>query len=415
MSNFNLSIDTNPLLKDFPLEIGRGDWWQRLASDPFHGEDLQAMSEFRRDLLLEEFHKIYAPTQTAAEIAYSIHRMIVGGWIDRHPHSEAQKQLVYQIAAAGDDGRRTLGCLCTRPRGMILSGITKQGKTTLIKRVLSQYPQVIHRGPDEKAGWLALSQLVYLVIPMPTDSSKSGFLMQAFIELDKALGTRYAEETVIRTGTIDVQLVQLLAKLALHRCGVLVIEEAQESNGLSVQKFGVGFQTFFLRVLNTGIPTILIGNPLAFTDLKASSQLMSRLSDPGDWELQPSASADAPEWVRDLVPTLWGKTVLPEPDDPIENRNEFLWTHTGGFAHFLSVFRRETLRVAVAANARRVMLEHVQAALRSKTMTAGRSIIKSYRNSCAGLDVDYSDMPGTLNPAVFQVRPASRLARKGSK
>ena len=413
MSAFINNIETNPLLQGFPIEINRADWWQRLAFDPLHGEDFASMSEFRKDLLLESFHQVYAPTQTTTEIAYRIHRMIISSWIDRHPHSEQQKRLIYELSALRSVESWPLNCISTKPRGMLLEGITKQGKTTLIQRVLSQYPQVIRRERDERAGWASLPQLVYLVIPMPTDSSKAGFLMQAFIEMDKALGTHYADETTIRNATIDVQLVQLLARLALHRCGVLIIEEAQESNGLATQKFGQGFQTFFLRVLNTGIPTILVGNPNAFTDMKSTSQLMGRLSDAGAWLMEPSATSDAPEWSNDLVPTLWGKNVLPEPDEPIPELAEFLWKHTGGFAHFLSVLRRDTLREAIAAGAPRVTKTHVMDALKSKTMTEGRSIIDSYLNSRKGMDIDYSDMPGSLNPAIFANRSSKASRHRG--
>jgi hypothetical protein len=339
--------------------------------------------------------------------------MIISGWIDRHPYAAEQKQLVYELAAFKNGDRGNLRCISTKPRGMLLEGITKQGKTTLIERILSQYPQVIRRDRDERAGWASLPQLVYLVIPMPTDSSKSGFLMQAFIELDKALGTHYSEETTIRNGTIDVQLVQLLAKLALHRCGVLIIEEAQESNGLSTQKFSQGFQTFFLRVLNTGIPTILMGNPNAFTELKTSSQLMSRLSDPGTWLMQPCATSGVNEWTQDLVPTLWGKTVLPEPDEPIPDLQEYLWKLTGGFAHFLSVLRRETLRAAISTGARCVTQLHVKAALQSNPMIMGRPIIDSYWDGRKGLDVNYSDIPGTLNPALFPGKSKNSPQRRG--
>ena len=193
-------------------------------------------------------------------------------------------------------------------------------------------------------------------------------------------------------------------ELALHRCGLLVIEEAQESNELSKSRFGKDFHTFFLRVLNTGIPTILVGNPLAFSELKTSSQLMSRLSDPGQYTLEPSLKHSSPEWTKDLVPALWGKNFLPEPDEPIKGLAEYLWTATGGFTHYLSVLRRETLRAAIIQNAKGVTMSHIEEALRTPVMQEGRLISKSYWSGRGQGEVAYTDIPGTPDPKVIAVR-----------
>lgn len=410
MTNFSQSLDLNPLLQDVQIDIGRVEWWNRMTHDPLSGEDIETMSETRRDLLLDTFDEIYVPTALTAEIAYQIHGMLIGGWRRRNPHDPRARQAVYQLAHCANNGLLNVPCFSTATRGILLKGITKQGKSRLIKRVLSQYPQVIHRGADEESGWDSLVQLVYLVIPMPTDASKAGFLMQAFIELDKVLGTTYAQDSKIKDSSVDIQLVQLLLKLSVHRCGMLIVEEAQEANELSKNRFGREYTNFFLRVLNTGIPTILIGNPKAFLDLETSAQLMSRLTDPGQYELRPSIGPDAPEWCRDLVPGLWGKNLLPEPDEPIVDLNEFLWTATGGFVHYLGMLRRETLRAAIAGKARGVQKKHIETALKTPIMEEGRKIAASYWSGVKGGEVRYADIPGTPDPTVISTgrRRASR-------
>jgi len=292
---------------------------------------------------------------------------------------------------------------------MLLKGVTKLGKSRLVERILQQYPQVIVRKRDERAGWIELRQLVYLSIPMPSDASKSGFLMNAFIEVDKALGTSYSEEATIRNATVDIQLVKLLALLVSHRCGLLVIEEGQECHELSTVKFGRSFHTFFLRVLNTGIPTILIGNPKAFDELKTSSQLMSRLSNPGARELTPCLSPLLAEWLEDYVPKVWGANVLPEPDEHIPDLATFLWQRTGGFVHYLSMLRREATRLAFVNGDLRLKRVHIDQAMNSTIMQVGAQIITSYWNGRGGKDTDFNDIPGPLNPALF--RNAGRRGR----
>jgi hypothetical protein len=209
---------------------------------------------------------------------------------DRHPYEAAQRQAIYLMAQHAQRPTVSFTSLVSKSRGMLLEGVTKQGKTTLLSRVLGHFPRTIDRDRDELAGWAHLKQLVHLVVPMPSDASKSGFLKQAFIELDNALGTTYATTARIRNSTVDQQLVEFLSILVQHRCGLLIIEEAQYENELTNSRFGTEFHTFFLRVLNAGIPTIIVGNPMAFDDLKTNSQLMSRLSNPGQFTLAPCAS-----------------------------------------------------------------------------------------------------------------------------
>lgn len=409
MSSFTDNIDTNPLLRDLPLEIAWQEWLERLWLNPFQGEDIESMSPVRRDLILDQYERLYVPSASTAEIAYKIHRMLMGGLIDRHPHSPEHKRQIYALSRAGEDARFKFPEFSARPRGMLIKGVTKLGKSRLVERVLDQYPQVILRRRDEQAGWLELRQLVYLVIPMPSDASKSGFLMNAFIELDKALGTSYSREATIRNATIDIQLVKLLALLVQHRCGLLVIEEGQEYHDLTAVKFGHSYHTFFLRVLNTGIPTILIGNPKAFDELNSSSQLMGRLSNPGARELTPCLSASHCEWVEDHVPGIWGTNLLPEPDEPIPDLEQFLWERTGGFVHYLSMLRREATRLAWARGDTRLSRDHIDLAMRSTTMQVGARIITSYWKGRNGQETEYVDIPGALASAV--AKPAGGRGR----
>lgn len=411
MCTFTESIEQNPLLRDIPIEISRQDWWQKLAQDPFFGTDPRSLSPMKRDLLLDRFGDLYVPTAALVEVAYRIHRMLISGLIDRNPHLEEPRKDVYRLASFAQQGWLDTPCISPSTRGMKLFGITKQGKTRLIKRVLAQYRQVIQRARDAAAGWHELHQLVYLVIPMPTDASKAGFLMQAFIELDKALGTTYATDTVIRNSSIDAQLVQFLAKLATHRCGLLIIEEAQESNAMAKNRFGRDFGTFFLRVLNSGIPTVLMGNPLAFKELDTNAQLMSRLSDPGAYELRPCNSPTSSEWREDLVPGIWGKSILPEPDDPIDDLDNKLFKWTGGFKHYLSVLRRETLRSAIGRDADFVDEKDVHNALRTPVMLEGKKIIESYWSGRSDGETSYIDIPGPLS-ADAQLATSRRRAKQ---
>jgi hypothetical protein len=398
MSNFKSNIDSNPLLQGIPIKITFTQWMERLECDPFQGEDITTMDSFHADLLLDQYANRYVASPTLAQMAYDIHRMLVGGLVDRHPHANAQKRHIYEMCMASESDKTAMPVSAVNPRGMLISGVTKCGKSRLIEQILKQYPTFIDLDRDHEAGWHALRQLTYLVIPMPTDASKSGFVMNGFIALDNALGTSYTQEAKIRNSTVDVQMTKLLSLLVTHRCGLLIIEEGQESHELSALKFGRSFMSFFLRIFNTGIPTILVGNPKAFDQLKSSSQLMGRISNPGARPMTPYMTHTHPEWQERYVDRLWRTNLLPEPDEPIPDLAKYLFEKTGGFVAFLSILRREATRFAVITGSRRVMREHIDLAMGLPVMQEAAKIVTSFVNGVNGKDSDYIDIPGPLNP-----------------
>lgn len=196
-------------------------------------------------------------------------------------------------------------------------------------------------------------------------------------------------------------MAKLLSLLVTHRCGLLIIEEGQESHELSALKFGRSFMSFFLRIFNTGIPTILVGNPKAFDQLQASSQLMGRISNPGARPMTPYLTHTHPEWTEEYVDRLWRTNLLPEPDEPIPDLAKYLFDRTGGFVAFLSILRREATRFALLLGRRRVMREHIDLAMDLPVMQEAAKIVTSFVKGRKGGDSDYVDIPGPLNPSLL--------------
>jgi hypothetical protein len=87
----------------------------------------------------------------------------------------------------------------------------------------------------------------------------------------------------------------------------------------------------------------------------------------------------------------------------IEDLDMYLHQATGGFTHYLSVLRVESLKVALEKGASRVMREHVERAKTSPPMVVGRKIIDAYWKGQAGDVIPFVDMPGA---------PRKRSARR---
>lgn len=406
---------SNPLLQGIAIDRSFDDWKRLLAHNPLERVDESVMSEFEFRLMAGRLRDAFVATDQACDIAAAVHQMLIEGLLERHPHFETAKRAQYLIARELSQPSDEFPVLTTNPRGMILEGITKQGKTKLLEHILRHYPQVIPRGPDAAAGWRALKQLVYLVVPMPTDPTKAGFLLSAFKAIDQALGTDYAERARIRNSTIEMQLVQMLSLLVVHRCGLLVIEETQEQNQVGASRFGFAWLTFFLRVLNCGIPTVIVGNPLAFKDMDQHLQVSSRLCEEGRYTLHPTWHWSSQEWNRDLVPGIWLPSLFNQPDEAVDDLEQWLWELTGGFKHLLARLRIQALIAARSRGARRVEKCDIEKASQHQSIARNRDPIQAFVQRDANKLAAIKDFPLKLYSAKFHLEKIMLERTKGSR
>jgi hypothetical protein len=227
---------------------------------------------------------------------------------------------------------------------------------------------------------------------MPADFSRKGLLLNIIWKVDEALGTKYGDEINNRI-TQEQLLVEVLKILAVHRCGMLIIEEVQERN-VSSQNLGREFSTVFLKIMNSGVPLVLVGNPMSFDRIMAFSQDRRRLTSSGQFDFFPAFDHKDEEWALDLVPGVWGWGLLPEEDEHINNLTQYLFDRTGGIPGALSVYRRESLIEALRNGASKVMFKHVEAAFWSPSMVGMHSLIDAYRKKdLQALARDFTDQP----------------------
>ena len=340
-------IKRNPLISALPAKLTAAELATKLRLCPITPENLRVIPLHDRTDLLKCYKGTFIPTTQGLSIALSLQQMMRDGYAQRDPLVTTSRKFIY---AGGHLKGLKLSDTEWWPSfasGMVIEGITGLGKSQLVERFLSLYPQTIEHGKNEECGWRSLKQLCWLKIHMPSDGSRGGFLEGAFRGLDEALGTNYREQYSSRSWTVEKLLVVFLHLLSVHRCGLLVIEEAQERN-LMQTPFSREFLTFFLRLLNWGTPTVLIGNPLAFTNLRGFSQDVDRFSEGGWYRLLPILDPTSEEWLEDWIPELWMPTLLDEADAEYipftEDPNDqtlagFVWKRTGGVPRYLARLR----------------------------------------------------------------------------
>ena len=149
----------------------------------------------------------------------------------------------------------------------------------------------------------------------------------------------------------------------------------------------------FLRLLNCGIPLVLIGNPMAFTNVMNFSQDLRRFSCAGVYNFEPVVDAYDPEWEKDLVPGIWGWTLFDEPDEIREGLNELLYERTGGVVDFLVRYRRESIIAAIRRGGTCVTAVDMEVAWRGPKMEPLHKLIDALVTNDMQAAAEFSDWP----------------------
>lgn len=372
-------LQRNPLIAVLPTKLTPVELATKLRFCPITPENLKSIPQHDRPSLLTAYKSTFIPTTQGLSIALSLQQMLHNGYAQRDPLLAPSKKFIYLGGQLKGLKLSDTEWWPSFASGMVIDGITGLGKSQLVDRFLSLYPQTVEHGVNEDCGWRSLKQLCWLKIYMPSDGSRGGFLEGAFRELDRALGTDYCHQYSSRSWSVEKLLVVFLHLLAVHRCGLLVIEEAQEKN-LSQSPFNREFVTFFLRLLNWGVPTLLMGNPLAFANLKQFSQDVDRFTEGGWHHMLPTLDPTSEEWLEDWMPGLWTPTLLDQPDaeyiplsdSPIDQTLAgFVWRRTGGVPRYLA-----RLRIEVQDAALRLGLQQVTPALVDAVYRASPKMIE---------------------------------------
>nr|WKF60755.1 Transposon Tn7 transposition protein TnsC [Paraburkholderia busanensis] len=347
--------------------------------------------------LLDLIKSHFTPTRFSIELAFRLQLAIRRSYRERNPLLAANRRKLYEVGSWQGREISELPWFARNAQGIVLQGITGLGKSTMYQRFLDLLPQVIPHGPDAEAGWTALDQLVYLVVPMSADKSRMGFLHGFLQEIDRALGnTDYYKQYASKSKmTVEKMLVIVAIILHTHHCGLLVIEEIQS------RSFAPGDQRavlliFFLRLLNLGIPTLLVGNPNGFVGFGEFSQDVRRLYSAGNFELWPADGEDVAEWVDDYVNPKLHFNLLPFEVKPTPELLGAFVRRSGGVAGYfdtLWITVQENWLRGTSGHRRSISVQDIEAAYLSPTMSANSPLIEAL----TGMDVlaltHFSDVP----------------------
>lgn len=265
------------------------------------------------------------PLPEYCELWDMLGRTIRYGYVGRNPMHVETWQRLYAQAPNESLNASMIPRTDTTAGTLGMSGLSGVGKTTLFTTLLNLYPPAIYHR-EYKGKMFIHTQVVWIKISCPHDGSLGALCMRFFEELDRIVGTNYADQ--YRDKRIPRMIDGMRHVAAVHFIGVLIIDEFQN---LSIAKGGGDEKmlNYFVDLVETvGIPMVLISTYKAIGLFKKSLRNSRRASTDGYLEFR-RYTQDSPEW-RLLVDRLWGyqwlrsPTPVPDPDNNDDANRKYL-------------------------------------------------------------------------------------------
>lgn len=248
----------NPLIEALPPIVDDEDVLRRLFVLPSLDPKERALSKTLRKKCVDRLDALVCPTPAYLAFHRVIEDSLLHAYQSKNPFSPTTAHWLYYIKKQDPGIHPTSGPFRSRAREATVIGESGTGKTTMIKRILGQYPQIIRHQTYQDVD-LPLTQLVYLYVECPSSASVTALCKAILKAIDAVMGTSYAK--VPSRHSIAHYEDDVERAIRETFLGVIVIDEFQN---MSVQKGG-GLQSliaFVLRLVNdSGVPFVVSGTP----------------------------------------------------------------------------------------------------------------------------------------------------------
>jgi len=391
MNGLELIRAENPHLKPLGNYINLADWGEKLLNDPLAGVDRRGLSERERKLLLKQSRTRFEPTQGSIAIVSSIQDMLWGRVTFGNPLLPGNRFRTVQALAQRGKSLADAPWLPDFADALMVMGCTAVGKSTAIKRYVVQIDQFYVHGRCDEAEWTHHVQVTYLIVPMPVH--RGGLLYAILAALDITIGTTYRSQYADhRRWPIEKLAIEVGIILVQHAVGALIIEEIQARN-FSMSPNREEMLLFILRLLNFGVPVVLVGNPLGFVGLDEFSQDINRLTENEPIHLMPAEITNT-EWSEGLGPGMWSHNVMPRSTRWSAALSSELHACSAAFPGYVRKAIDGAQLIAMGAGAQAVDLSHlVRYREKSRTFSINRSLIEGFAEKDPLKLMKYLDVP----------------------
>jgi hypothetical protein len=319
-------FDGNPFIRRLPPPPSDRDLFSFLKSVPLcTDEERQLAPHLREQLAFVRVKQAFIPTGNQLRQASKIDQLIRSGYVARNPAEGLYQALMTELAEEDDEDilkrmdKRRVMKLGLAADSLVNLGPSGQGKTTLMRKALAAYPQVLRQ---TLPGIGTIAQIVWVRVEAASDGSTKQTILSLFAAIDELLNENYVD----RFGglTRERLLVKARQVCAKHAIGLIVVDEIQNLSKLQGGDSDLmKFLTSLVNVIN--VPILMIGTMKAVSMMQGSFRTARRGEGLGSTIYEPMRMSEewsifirqlfALQWTRDLteatpgiIETLWDES-----------------------------------------------------------------------------------------------------------
>lgn len=401
----------NPLIEALPPILTQEEAGWQLSNYPEFDEQQRLLPAELRFHLIQEVLDFFEPLAIHLDLEQRFSRLIRRGYKTRNPRQRPDwAEIDHQLKTMADHlhpANPHSGAV-----SFTLLGISGVGKSTAVERILSLYPQIIFHSHYHQQP-LSMTQLVWLKLDCPFDGSTKGLCLNFFEAIDRCLDTHYYYHYT-RNGraSTDELLVHMARVGAIHRLGVLVVDEIQN---LNEAKSGGDKKmlNFFVQLVNTmGLPVVLIGTHKARRLLAREFRQARRSTGQGRpiWD-----NMGQDETWQLFVESLWRYQYVHQPVDLTPELSHTLYDESQGITDFVvKLFMLAQIR-AIVSGQERLTPDIIRSVAADSLQFAAPALSALRRGDRAALQQFEDIEPLDLEPYLEQARLALQTQQQAGR
>ncbi|WP_417228446.1 AAA family ATPase [Amphritea sp.] len=223
------NLNNNPLTEALRVELQKNDFIRKITINSNIQSNFWSLPMIYQTTQLRQLTDVHIPLPQTWNMYNKFIGLILYSYSQRNPFSRDTMLLRTEIADRLRNGTFERGIpvgLTTAP-SVLVSGDSGTGKTTTIRTVLRQIPQVIQH-TSYKGKHFVTKQLTWISFDLPPNGAPKAMAANFFRAVDMALGTSYATEWDARQKeSVDKHLSGMQQVAVEHNLGMAHVDELQ--------------------------------------------------------------------------------------------------------------------------------------------------------------------------------------------
>lgn len=336
----------NPLIEALPILIDDVSILKWLRSKQSCLDTERSQPCFIRKKYLNRIENFIEPYGAYIESFRLIENLILQSYTSKNPFSATTQHWLHFTDPSKSVYKPSTGIFRNTANSATIIGASGAGKSLMIDRILSYYPQVIrHTNYENKS--LNLDQIVWIKVNCTENLNVKALLLLILSELDRLTGSDDAKTAAAAKDPVACARLAIASKFKSSFVGLLVIDEIQNIS-MANKTLKDLFMQFILNLIDmTGVPILFCGNPEILEVFTGSLKLARRTEGEGLIRVD---GLNELEW-EIFIEQLWRYQWTCPPTPLNQEHVDVLYGLSTGLPEFaVKIFRRAQLMVMGSKN-----------------------------------------------------------------